>query len=142
MQRCVIIEGSPIIRRVIKAILADFGFEVAEAGTGRDGIAAFDRHVPRLAIIDAGISDMSALDVLRHMRNAAAGRVQIIYCTTTFDILDLQRAQAAGATDALIKPFDRGSLSAKLDAWSAAGQDQQRPNFYSRLSRSEIVRRA
>ena len=140
MQRCLVIDGSPIIRKVTRVILTDFGFEVVEAATGRDGIAAFNRHIPRLAIVDAGLTDMNALDVLRQMRDTAAGRVQILYCTTVFDILALQRAHAAGATSVLVKPFDRGSLAAKLDAWEQDAAQPARPNFYSRLSRSEIVR--
>ncbi len=140
MSRCLIVETSAVIRRVTISILSGFGFEVEEAATGRDGIAAFQRRIPRLAIVDAGLADMPALDVLRQMRKLGSGRVQILYCTTQFDILELQRAHAAGATDLLIKPFDRQSLSAKLDAWNSTEQKEPRENFYNRLSRSEIVR--
>ena len=140
MQRCLIIEGSPVIRKVTRAILGDFGFEVAEAATGRDGMLLFNRHIPRLAIVDSSLTDMPALDVLRQMRDTAAGRVQILYCTTEYELVALQRAHAAGATDVLVKPFDRQSLAAKLNAWSQAEQEEQRPSFYTRLSRSEIVR--
>jgi|LNFM01.1.fsa_nt_gb two-component system chemotaxis response regulator CheY len=140
MSRCLIVEPSAVIRRVTISILSGFGFEVEEASNGRDGVAAFHRRIPRLVIVDAGLSDVPALDVLRQMRKLGSGRVQILYCTTQFDILELQRAHAAGATDLLIKPFDRQSLSAKLDAWKTNEQDGARENFYNRLSRSEIVR--
>lgn len=140
MQRCIIIEPSPIIRRVSRVILTDCGFDVTEAATARDGIAAFNRHVPHLVMIDASIPDMPVLEVLRHMRNAAGGRVQLIYCTTEFNLLDLQRAQAAGATDVLVKPFDRASLVARLDAWCFNTGSDDRPSYYNRLSRSELVR--
>lgn len=140
MHRSLIIESSPLIRRVAKAILLDFGFEISEAGNGRDGIALFQRYAPRLVIVDAGITDMPALDVLRHIRNSNVGSVQTIYCTTDFDVVELQRPYAAGATDVLIKPFDRSSLAAKLDAWQQGASNEPRLNFYSRLSRSEIVR--
>ncbi len=140
MSRCLIVESSAVIRRVTKSILINLGFEVDEAATGRDGVAAFQRHIPRLAIVDAGLSDMSALDVLRQMRKLGGGRVHILYCSTQFDVLELKRAHAAGATDVLVKPFDRQSLSAKLDAWKSADEETPRENFYNRLSRSEIVR--
>jgi two-component system chemotaxis response regulator CheY len=140
MNRCLIIERSSIIRKVTRAILVDFGFDVIEAASGRDGLAMFNRQLPRLAIVDACIDDMPVLDVLRHMRDTGKGRVQIHYCTTGFDMLELQRAHAAGATDVLIKPFDRAALAAKLDSGALIHPDQARPNFYTRLSRSEIVR--
>ncbi len=140
MSRCLIVENSAVIRRVTRTIMLNLGFEVDEAATGRDGVETFNRHIPRLAIVDAGLSDMPALDVLRQMRKLGGGRVQILYCTTQFDVLELQRAHAAGATDLLVKPFDRQSLSAKLDAWQTSEQEMPRENFYNRLSRSEIVR--
>lgn len=140
MPRCLIVENSAVIRRVTQSIMINLGFEVDGAATGRDGVAAFHRHIPQLAIVDAGLSDMPALDVLRQMRKLGGGRVKILYCTTQFDVLELQRAHAAGATDLLVKPFDRQSLSAKLDAWQTAEQEMPRENFYNRLSRSEIVR--
>lgn len=140
MQRSLIIEGSPIIRRVTRAILADFGFEVAEAATGREGIASFNRHIPRVALVDSSLSDIPALDVLRKLRQISAGRAQILYCTTQFDVLELQRAHAAGATDLLVKPFDRHSLAAKLGAWPGDNDDRAGANFFDRLSRSELVR--
>ena len=65
MQRCLIVEGSPIIRRVTKVILTDFGFEVVEASTGREGLTMFQRHIPRLTIVDSTLRDMAALDVIR-----------------------------------------------------------------------------
>ena len=140
MKRCLIIEMSPLIRKVTRAILRDFGFEAIEAASAREGIAHFNRHMPRLAIVDASLTDMPVLDVLRHMRDQGGGRVQVLYCTTQFEMLDLQRAHAAGATDVLIKPFDRAALAAKLDAFALADPEEVRPNFYNRLSRSEIVR--
>lgn len=140
MSRCLIVENSAVIRRVTRTIMLNLGFEVDEAATGRDGVETFNRHIPRLAIVDAGLSDMPALDVLRQMRKLGGGRVQILYCTTQFDVLELQRAHAAGATDLLVKPFDRQSLSTKLDAWQTSEQEMPRENFYNRLSRSEIVR--
>lgn len=120
--------------------MINLGFEVDETANGRDGVAAFHRHIPRLAIVDAGLADMPALDVLRQMRKLGGGQVQILYCSTQFDVLELQRAHAAGATDLLIKPFDRQSLSAKLDAWQSLEQEMPRETFFDRLSRSEIVR--
>lgn len=145
MKRCLVVESSPIIRRVTKSILADFGFDVVEVATGRDGINAFQRHIPRLAIVDAGLADITALDVLRAMRTIANGRSQILYCTTQFDVLELQRAHAAGATDLLVKPFDRRSLAAKINGWQGPGQagpeeEAAGEHFFSRLSRSELVR--
>lgn len=140
MQRCLIIEASPIIRRVSRAILADFGFEVFDTASGRDGLALFRLHAPGLVIVDASIADMPAIDVLRQIKSQKVGHVKTLYCTTDFDLVELQRVHAAGATDVLVKPFDRNSLAAKLDAGENGGKGDSRQGFYARLSRSELVR--
>lgn len=117
LAHCPLRRGGSFPRRGWKghaAILSDFGFEVIEASGGREGILQFSRHLPGLILVDAGIPDMHAIDVLRHMRAAAAGRVQGLYCTTQFDLIEAQRANAPGATDLMVKPFDRHSLAARL----------------------------
>lgn len=138
MQKCLIIEGSQVIRRVARIILQDIGFDVAEAATGREGLVQFHWQIPRLAIVDASLTDMSALDVLRKIRDTAAGRLQVLYCTTEFDLLEAQRANAAGATDILVKPFDRAALLAKLSAWPPSERAQM--SGPGRLARTELVR--
>ena len=140
MQRCLIVDNSPIVRRVAKVILGDFGFEVLEAGTGSDALAMASRWSPRLILVDAGLTDMPVLDVLRHFRDNCARLTQIVYCPNSFDILDLQRAHAAGASDVLVKPFDRASILSKIDVWTSTAGAPERSSFFSRLSRSEIVR--
>jgi len=142
MHRCLVIDRSPLIRKVARVILSDFGYAVSDAETGREGLAQFRRLAPRLVIIDAGLADMNALDVLRQIRDMGVPQVHVLYCTTDYDVLGLQQAQAAGAKDVLIKPFDRASLATKLDARAGGDVRGTRPNFYSRLARSEIVRLA
>lgn len=140
MQRCLIIDRSPIIRKVTRVILADFGFETFEAGNGKEGLAEFNRQRPHLVMVDSNLKDMPCLDVLRTIKAATGGSVYILYCTVEYDVLDLQRAQAAGASDVLIKPFDRVSLAARLDARAVEVATAGRPNFFSRLSQSDLKR--
>ncbi len=145
MQRCLIIDGSAIIRKVTRVILADFGYETVEASTGKEGLAEFHKQspnlvMPQLVMVDSHLTDMAALDVLRQIKIASAGGVYVLYCTTEYDLLDLQRAHAAGASDVLIKPFDRVSLAAKLDARAVEVATAGRPNFYTRLSQSDLKR--
>lgn len=141
MASCLVIDTAPIVRRIARAILTDIGFEVHEAASGRDGIAVINRHSPRIVLVDAALMDMPALDVLRAIRDQAPRTMRGIYCTATFDILDLQRAQAAGAVDVLVKPFDRSTIMPKIDSWvGSTDRDAQTGNYFSRLSRSELVR--
>ena len=140
MQRCLIIDGTEIVRRVTKSILADFGFKSVEAATGAAAITLLAKQPFELALVDAHLTDVSPHDILRQIRAKAAGRTYVLYCTTEYDLVDLQRAHAAGATDVLVKPFDRVSLAQKLDARTLEDAIAGRPRFFSRLARSELKR--
>lgn len=140
MHRCLIIDASPIIRKVTRIILGNFGYEVVEASNGRDGLALYRSAPTQLVIVDARLTDMSTLDVLRRIRDSGNASVKVLYCTTEFDIIELQKAHAAGAHDVLVKPFDRATLSVKIDALTTADAGNERPGIYARLSRSELVR--
>jgi two-component system chemotaxis response regulator CheY len=140
MQRCLIVDGTEIVRRVTRIILADFGFESVEAPTGAAAMALLEKQVFELALVDAHLTDVSPLDILRQIRGKAAGRTYVLYCTTEYDLVDLQRAHAAGATDVLVKPFDRVSLAQKLDARTLEDAISGPPRFFSRLARSELKR--
>lgn len=142
MQRCLIVDGTDIVRRVTRTILSDFGFDAVEAATGAEAKATVEREVFDLALVDAHLSDRSALDVMRAIRAKAAGRTYVLYCTMECDILDLQRAHAAGATDVLIKPFDRVSLAQKLDARTVEDAISGPPRFFARLAQTGLKRSA
>src|SRR5262249_4375389 len=96
MHRCLIVDGSPLIRKVTRIILTDFGYAVLEAQTGHEALAQFRRHAPSLVIVDSRLSDMSALDVLRQIRDASGGKAHALYCTVDYDVVELQQAHAAG----------------------------------------------
>jgi two-component system chemotaxis response regulator CheY len=140
MQRCLIIDGTLIVRRINRIIMTDFGFETVEAATGSEGLAALRNEVFDLAIVDAHLTDMSPLDVLREIRAKSGGRTHVLYCTLEYDIIDLQRAHAAGASDVLVKPFDRVSLAQKLDARTVENAISGPPRFFARLAHAGLKR--
>lgn len=140
MQRCLTIDGTEIVRRITRRILTDFGFETIEAASGTMAMALLEKQDFDLAIVDAHLTDVPPHDVLRQIRAKATGRTYVLYCTTEYDIVDLQRAHAAGASDVLVKPFDRLSLAQKLDARTLEDAISGPPRFFARLSRSELKR--
>lgn len=139
MHRCLIADHSPIVRRVAKSILMDFGFDVQDVQTGAEAIAIVNRFAPRVILVDSALRDIPVLDVLRHIRDTCRQPTHAVYCPSEFDLLDLQRAHAAGATDVLVKPFDRATLAGKIETWLGEPAPA-RPAYISRLARSEIVR--
>ena len=119
MKQCLIIDDSPVIRKVARVIIADFGFQIREAEHGRQGFEQCALEMPDVILLDWQMPVMGAHEFLKALRvYAPSKRPFIFYCTTEIDFIDVQHARAAGANDIILKPFDRGSLTAKFARFS------------------------
>jgi two-component system, chemotaxis family, chemotaxis protein CheY len=120
MHRCLVIDDSPVIRRVARRIIEDFGFEVSEAEHGRQAFEQCIVQMPDVILLDWQLPVMGAYEFMRALKSyGPKSWPYIIYCTTEFDFLEVQRSRAAGASDYLMKPFDRGTLTPKFAKYSA-----------------------
>ncbi len=115
---CLIVDGSLAIRRAASTILRDMRFQVAEAETGQDLLAACRDHTPDAVLLDGTIAKRDSFSFLRMLANGEAGaqgaRAKIILCTAERDPAEIVQAIDAGADEYLVKPFDRAVLTAKF----------------------------
>ncbi len=121
MRRFLIIDDSPLIRKVAHLVLERMRFTVDEAESAQDGLAACRKAMPDYILLDWHLPGMSAFEFLHHLKGlGASSKPYVIYCTTENDPLDLSKAMHAGCEDVMLKPFTRADLEAKLNALSAA----------------------
>jgi two-component system, chemotaxis family, chemotaxis protein CheY len=119
MKRLMIADSSDIVRKVAHKILSELGFDVSEAATARDALMACAKQLPNVIIVDSGIE--GALDLITNIRSMPEGdTVRIFYCVIEADLKTMMRGKRAGASDFLLKPFDRGVLT-KAFVTSSAG---------------------
>ena len=72
--------------------------------------------MPNVVLLDWQLPVMGAFEFLKALKTfGPRDWPYIIYCTTEFDFVDIQRACAAGVSDILMKPFDGGTLTAKFE---------------------------
>lgn len=115
MRRCLIVDDSEIIRKVTRRILETMDFEVTEAENGQEAVERCIQHAPEVVLLDWQMPVMNGLEFLGALRLAAKGpRPRIVYCLTENDPAEISRAFMGGADDYILKPYDRGSLAAKL----------------------------
>lgn len=115
MSRCLVVDDSSIVRKVLRAILEDLRYEVAEAENGQEAIEQCQTLAPDLIILDWHMPGMGTLEILSDLRTKLTGsRPRILYMMTELDVADMARALGAGADDYLMKPFDRSMIEAKL----------------------------
>lgn len=116
MRKCLLIEDSGVIRKVVRTLLGSMRFAIVEAETGEEGLELFKTEQPDLVLLDASLPAMGSLEVLTGLRALQpAKRPFVVYCTTENDPVDISRAFSAGADDYLLKPFDRTALEQKLN---------------------------
>jgi len=110
----VVIEDEPQIRRFVRGALEDEGWQVHEAATLREGLAAAGTRRPDLIVLDLGLPDGDGLSLIRDVRGWST--VPIIVLSARAQEADKIDALDAGADDYLTKPFGTGELLARVRA--------------------------
>jgi two-component system chemotaxis response regulator CheY len=114
MNRTLIVDDSPTMRRMVKASLRDVctgGF--AEAASGLEAIEQLALGPIALMVLDLNMPDMHGLEVLKFVRGHQPFRqVPVIVLTTRGDEPSRASALAAGASLYLTKPFAPQALAA------------------------------
>ncbi|WP_326540071.1 two-component system response regulator KdpE [Pseudorhodoferax sp.] len=110
----VVVEDEPQIRRFVRGALEAEGWQVHEAGTQREGLAAAGTRQPDLLVLDLGLPDGDGLALIRDLRSWSG--VPIIVLSARVDEADKIAALDAGADDYLTKPFGTGELLARVRA--------------------------
>ena len=115
MKTCLVVDDSPVVRKVATRILENLKVVPSEAENGQQALDLCQKVMPDIIVLDYHMPGMGTVEFLSTLRAMANGRnAVVIYCTTENDTADISRTIAAGADDFLIKPFDRDSIRAKL----------------------------
>ena len=115
MKTCLVVDDSPVVRKVATRILENLNVVPGEAENGHQALDLCQKAMPDAIVLDYHMPGMGTVEFLSTLRAMANGsKPVVIYCTTENDSADISRTIAAGADDFLIKPFDRDSVRAKL----------------------------
>ena len=122
--RALVVDDSRTVRVIVSKILVEAGFEVVEAGNGREGLDRL-RQTPDvdLILVDWNMPEMNGLDFIRAVRSDRANdAIRIMMVTTETEQEQVIRALDAGATEYLMKPFSKDTLLAKLSLLDLSGE--------------------
>jgi two-component system chemotaxis response regulator CheY len=124
MERTLVVDDSPTIRRMVIASLRDTcagGF--SEAGSGLEAIEQLAVGPVSLLVLDLNMPDMHGLEVLRFVRRHRTLRtLPVVVLTTRGDEDSRTAALAAGASLYLTKPFTPQALASQVRSLLAAAQ--------------------
>lgn len=121
MKSCLIVDDSSVVRKVARRILEDMDYIVEEAEDGQDAFDKCRQEMPDAILLDWNMPIMSGLEFLKLLRAYVGGdKPHIVYCTVENDIGAIAMALKAGASDYMMKPFDRTVLETKFEMRAAA----------------------
>jgi two-component system, cell cycle response regulator len=116
-KRVLVIDDSPVYRRLITGHLREWGFEVTVAENGAEGWKILEQaNSPNLVLLDWVMPGMDGVELCRKVRARRSFDlgVYMILVTSKENPADLLKAMEAGVDDYLVKPFDEQELKARL----------------------------
>ena len=110
-----VVEDEDPIRELVATALRFRGFEVVEAASGSDALAAARNLAPSLIVLDVMLPDLDGFALCRKLR-ASGDPVPVIFLTARDDPADLRAGFTGGADDYLTKPFSLEELLLRIEA--------------------------
>jgi two-component system OmpR family response regulator len=115
VDKLLVVEDEPTLRKLLAASLRGVGFEVTTAEGGMAALRAAARHQPDLVVLDVMLPDIDGFDVVRQLRGGGAA-VPVVFLTAVDGVEDKVRGLALGGDDYLTKPFSFAELQARIRA--------------------------
>ncbi|HVB99455.1 MAG TPA: diguanylate cyclase [Candidatus Dormibacteraeota bacterium] len=114
--RILIAEDDPVARRVVKAFLTKWGYNVLAVSDGADAWRILQsRDAPRLVLLDWMLPGLEGIEICRRVRqDSTHPYIYILLLTGSSQKQELLEALHAGADDYLVKPFDAAELRARI----------------------------
>jgi two-component system cell cycle response regulator DivK len=117
-KRILAIEDHEENRRLLRDLLTSFGYELLEAVTGEEGVAAADIERPDLILMDIQLPGIDGYETTRRIKaNPALKYIPIIAVTSYALSGDDAKAFAAGCDAYVTKPFDPADLLEKIKGY-------------------------
>ena len=120
MKEVLVVDDSPVVRKIARRMLEGMRFQTQEASDGRQALAACSFQMPDAIFVDANMPVLDGFEFVKEVRRLPGGeRPKIVYCTSEYDVAQIARAMHAGADDFMMKPFDREAMVLKFEALEA-----------------------
>ena len=114
--KAIVVDDSRTMRTILRRLLTQVGFEVFEAGDGRQALDQLEKTGPvDLALVDWNMPVMTGLELIGEVRvQRRFDPMAIMMVTTETEASQVERALVAGANEYVMKPFTEDALREKL----------------------------
>ena len=114
--KILIAEDDLTSRRILEAILTEWGYDVVCVSNGNDAIdRLLDADAPSLVLLDWIMPDKDGEKVCRTVRQKTTTPPYIILLTDKGNKKDITKGLDSGASDYIVKPYDTDELRARIN---------------------------
>jgi two-component system, OmpR family, response regulator MprA len=110
-----LVDDDTSIRRMLERTLTAEGYDVTAVGDGGAAMAAVERSMPDLVVLDVAMPGLDGLAVTRRLRGKGLA-VPVLLLTARDALAERVAGLDAGADDYLVKPFEAEELAARIRA--------------------------
>jgi two-component system chemotaxis response regulator CheY len=117
MNKAMVVDDSRAIRMILRKVLTEMGFDVCEAGNGREALQIIEGNKAgvTLVLVDWNMPEMNGFELLKQLRqDPLLTSLKIVMVTTEAELDHMASALAAGANEYVMKPFTKEILKEKL----------------------------
>jgi two-component system, chemotaxis family, chemotaxis protein CheY len=117
MKQVLVVDDSPVIRKIARRILEGMRLQTSEAPNGKEALEACSFLMPDAILVDGNMPELDGFGFLKQLRRLPNGdRPKVVFCASEYDVAQIARAMHAGADEVMMKPFDRDLLKAKFES--------------------------
>lgn len=113
--KILMVDDNRFNRAVFKSLLCSYGFEIIEAGNGREGLAKAMEFKPDVIITDIVMPEMDGIELIRQIRQSPDLKDKIIFAASASVYHeDQENCIKAGADGFIPKPIEAGHITEQL----------------------------
>lgn len=110
-KKILVVDDSTSVRTIARTALREKGYEVIEAGNGREALEKLAGERVNLVVSDVNMPVMDGISLLRELKSHPTSKfVPVIMLTTEAGEDKKQEGRAAGAKAWIVKPFQPATL--------------------------------
>ena len=115
VEHVLVVDDDETFRALMRSVLERAGFDVREAGSGNEAIAAAQLARPSLVLLDVGLPGINGYEVLREFQDVIGEDLPVIFVSgDRGDRRDVVAGLLLGADDYLVKPVLEDELLARV----------------------------
>ncbi len=110
-KKMLVCDDDVFVRILIKKVFEDRGFEIIEAGNGREGVESAIGERPDLIVMDYDMPEMDGYEAIREIRkDSSTSSIPVVFLTGLNIEPELKEKLEKEVVVYLVKPFQKAEI--------------------------------